>query len=340
MAYETYGQVYRDVLVYAPATPLPLAKKLVRDAYRSVIDRYRWSALRGQAIFRLRAPFFSSDVSGDNSIAAIPGTAIFEGSNAVYTACLTEYGSLDNMEGLQLICDGKAPFYTIVTAEAAGTLPETLRLTVDMQVGAPANSGISYAPATWAIQPVYLTTAEDFDMFISIVDIDNNWRIRSDVLQEVLDKWDANRSSTGTPWVLAATSFNAAVATGGTLAGVPRYEIWPRCNVAKQYPYRYYKRSDLVADGDVPIWPLSHRTEVLKQFALAEIAKWPGTKDKPNPYFNIQLYNQHKSDFLDELYKLQKQDQEVALTDQSYADMWSDMPFAPIDAKFAQNHAY
>jgi hypothetical protein len=286
------------------------------------------------------APFTSTDAN-DGVISAIPGTSLFTGDHDVYVAAVSEYGSsLANMIGLQLICNGKAPFYTITDAQPAGTLPETIEITVDMAVGAPANSGLSFVPSSWSIQPVYLTPQEDFDMFISIVDIDNNWRIRSDVLQEVLDKWDANRSSTGTPWVLSATSFNAAVATGGTLAGVPRYEIWPRCNVAKQYPYRYYKRADLVNDTDVPIWPISHRTEILKQFALGEIAKWPGTKDKPNPYFNMSLFNQHKADFLDELYKLQKQDQEVALTDQGYADVWSDMPWAPVDAKFIQNHAY
>lgn len=337
MAYENYGQIYRDVLVYAPATPLPLAKKLVRDAYRSVIDRYRWSALRKQEIFRVTAPVASSDVTGDSAISVVPGTRVFETSHDVYVEFQTTY---PQWIGQQLICDGKSPIYTITDVQLAGTLPEALLITVDMAVGAPANSGSSYIPDSWSIQPVYLTPADDFDMFISVIDVDNNWRIRTDVLQEVLDKWDANRSSTGTPWVLAATSFNAATATGGTLAGVPRYELWPRYSGAKQYPYRYYKRADLVEDTDVPIWPLSHRTEVLKQFALAEIAKWPGTKDKPNPYFNIQLFNQHKQDFLDELYKLQKQDQEVAGTDQSYADSWSQLPFSPLDAKFIQNHAY
>lgn len=332
MAYENYGQIYRDVLVYAPATPLPMAKKLVRDGYRTVIDRYRWSSLRKQSGFNLKAPFTSTD----GYLGVTNGLTEVRGDHTLYLEAITYTNSqLSLLQGMQLVVGGKAPYYTVVTAEAAGTLPETLLLYIDRTY-----TGTTDATTSFSIQPIYLTTATDFDSFISVVDVANNWRIRTDVLQEVLDKWDANRSSTGTSWVLSPAGFNTSTATGGREDGIPMYEIWPRPSAQYQYPYRYYMRSDLVNDGDVPIWPISHRTEILKQFALSEIAKWPGTKDKPNPYFNVQLYSQHKEDFLKELYLLQKQDQEVAMTDLYFNDTWSELPFAPVDAKFAQSHAY
>ena len=122
------------------------------------------------------------------------------------------------------------------------------------------------------------------------------------------------------------------------MAGLPRFEVWPRVLTAMNYPFLYYKRPpDLVADTDTPVLPI--RSDVLKTGALADLALWPGTVAERNPMFGPDTNQIHEQRFNDEVNKLMRLDQEIYTTDLwNIEDKLVGIPWAPIDAKFAQSH--
>jgi hypothetical protein len=71
--------------------------------------------------------------------------------------------------------------------------------------------------------------------------------------------------------------------------------------------------------------------------ALAEAAIWPGSRDKPNPFFNMEIHQTYEKMFMESLHDAEmsdlERDQQMIIHD----DMGEDR-FAPIDAKYLQSH--
>ncbi len=56
---------------------------------------------------------------------------------------------------------------------------------------------------------------------------------------------------------------------------------------------------------------LAHRGDVIREGALASAARWPGTADRKNPYFNIQLAREHDLRFEKMTYQLDLRDDDL-----------------------------
>ena len=76
---------------------------------------------------------------------------------------------------------------------------------------------------------------------------------------------------------------------------------------------------------------------MIKKGALADLCKWPGTVEHPNPMFNLSLSRRYEEEWQEELDELERNDQEIYMTNLWYAS--TDLPYAPLDAKFYQTHA-
>jgi hypothetical protein len=242
----------------------------------------------------------------------VQGSADVLGSGTAWTPLLV---------GRQFFINGVAPYYTVVDVSGPGTL------TLDRVWG---SDTATLQPYT--IQLVYLTPVSDFLQFVDIRDITNNWRWVGLTTVEYLDKIDAQRSYSGTSYVLAAVP----PASNGA---IPRYEIYPRppAGTPASYPYRYIKRPpEFSAPGDLPIYPI--RMETVRYGALVEISKWPGTADRPNPYFNMDIFSTNEAAFQDSLGRDNRIDQEINQTDFSYEPVYTSTPYFPWNANFLQNH--
>ena len=64
-----------------------------------------------------------------------------------------------------------------------------------------------------------------------------------------------------------------------------------------QYQMTYFKRADVLNDDSIFQGVLSTYTETLVEGALSWAARWPGTTDKKNPYFNLALASAHQLRF-------------------------------------------
>lgn len=140
---------------------------------------------------------------------------------------------------------------------------------------------------------------------------------------------DPQRTFTGQPYILADRMYSS---------GTPQYEAWPYNTTARTLYYTYSSRpADLINDTDVPIWPL--RSDVIVAGALADVARWPGTTDKPNPYFaRPDYWKSYEATFEDLMVELERRDEEVYMT------MLQQYPYnqgrlAPMSASFIQSHA-
>ena len=311
MSDQTFEQLWRFMMVYFPECPLPIAQQCVNTAYSKGLRRGRWAGQRASSVFNIEAP--------------IPGTGLRT------TLGSTTFINLDSvlepwdstMLGKQVVIDGVGPYYTILAVDTT-----TLNHTITTDIAASTTA----AGQDYTIQQIYLTPPSDFASFLSVIDQENNWKLHLTYAQEQLDYFDGQRSTTGTPFILAG-GVPYATPSGETVPR-PRFELWPRTAGVKSYPYHYVKRLPLLsAASDRPIFPFVG--DVLRHGALAELALWPGTKQLPNPYFDMQQHMMHRQIFEDGLKEIERDDQELAQTMISYHD---NLPFAPFDASWLQTH--
>jgi hypothetical protein len=92
---------------------------------------------------------------------------------------------------------------------------------------------------------------------------------------------------------LVPTTLSTAPAT----LGQARSEWWPYPTAARQFPAWYRKRPQQLSDTDQFQGVLAQRSKILETGALARCARWPGTADAKNPYFNLALAKQLADDF-------------------------------------------
>lgn len=303
MAQGTLQKMARQLQAYCPSVPYTLAQQWVIDRYRSITENNLWSFKIGESTFYTPAAYSTGTVTMTNSSAAVTG------SGTTFTSA---------MVGRQLVVAGFVFTISQYTSATAITIDKTWY-------------GDTVAGSTFSIVQAYITpTPADFHSWISIIDPALGWRIRTGHTSFELDLIDARRSSTGTPTLLASRSYNSS--------NIATFELWPYSTSVKQYTYMYEKRlADLSASNDTP--PAIIRSDILVKGALADLARWPGTKADPNPFYDT-YFNQYKAreaEFQTELNKIMIADQNIYMTDLT---RYTSVPYFPIDSNFMQSHAF
>lgn len=309
----TFQELWRDLRLYAPDLPLPLAQQFVAFAYKRAAKATTWSQLFGIGQLYVPAAYTTGTVTVNDGSTTVTGAA------TAWTA---------DMVGRQIMMANQGvPWYDIVAVNVG-----LQTITLDR-----AYSGPNLAGAIHEVNLVYATMPADFDFFKTVVDTVREWRLYFDVQQHLLDSWDPKRMKTaGDPWLLSPIGPQpTALQTAGVVRH--RYELWPRVgNAARRIVYKYQKQApDLSVASSRPFWPLTK--EALLEGALARLAMYKGTQDAPNPYYDLNLYRFHQEGFLRETHRCELEDQRVSQTwvDFADADSW---PFAPIDGSYLQRH--
>jgi hypothetical protein len=277
MAY-TFEACWRKVLLHAPAVPPHLAREFVQQAFARACELRPWGHLRKEAHLQTLAAR-SLEVTFTTGSAAITSAAEFVATDV----------------GRQLKVDS-LPIYTINTVVDASTA--TLLETYKGDSGA----------ATATIVDAYLVCPADFGRFHTIVNPSNQRRVPFWFSEEALNEVDPHRTSSGDPArVLVSTGYSQVT----SLAGRALYEWWPQPTSARVYPALYFTRPPTLADTDTLPGVLAQRGDVLVTGALAECAQWPGTGDRPNPYFNLNLHRLKSEQFMRDVLSLALRDDDV-----------------------------
>lgn len=303
MAQATLLEMAREVHLYSGGVaPVQLCQRWVRDRYRAACERGLWSFKIG------RSQFFTVDSYSTGTVALTAGSATVTGTSTVWTS---------SHVGLQFKANG---FVYTISAVGGNT-----SLTLDRNWEEASDS-----ESTYEIVKAYITPSDsDFHAFVSVLDPSNGWQLHTGFSVMDLDRADAERSSSSTPTVLAAMPYSSTSS---------QYELWPHPTTRHNYPYIYEKRlADLSAATDTPHKIV--RSDILIKGALADLVRWPGTNERKNPMYdpNFNQWKSRDAEFREELDKVMVEDQSILMTDLSY---YNSVPYAPLDAKFRQQHAF
>ena len=305
MAQDTYSQVWNRVLLYAPGTPVPLVQAMVKNTYRRCLDLHYWSELYKDSEYTTIAQVSTGTVSITNGAT----TATLSTPLANATTYLNK----------QIRIGSYPPYYTITAIN--GTFDG---LTLDS-----AYAGVTNLTSTYVIGDFLVEFPSDLAVLDDIRDANNNWRLRRPFHQpNYLDFIDPRRVNSGYPilYVPAKPRVSAGVA-------YPRYEFWPRIPASTHLIYRYVANAELSANSDYPITLL--KSETLVYGALSELCLWPGTPERPNAYFSMDLHKEYTTLFDNSLQQSIMSDLDRSQRMLVYDD--ASIGF-PRDANFVQAH--
>lgn len=251
---QDFENLWRQARNLFPGVPPLVVREWAQDAYERACDEHDWGFLRTEGFFTTLASR-SVEVTVTQGSATVTSVGLFVATDV----------------GRQLRI-GTYPVYTIRTFTDANTI--VLDRAYQSTTGA----------ATATILDAYAVMPADFGRFIVIWNPYEQRFIEFSFNQDRMAIADAARSiSDSGPRFLVAYTPSAETATLGQV----RYEYHPYPTAARQYPYLYFRTAERLADSQV--LPPMFSTRVLKKGIELEAAKWPGTKDLPNPYFNLGL---------------------------------------------------
>lgn len=286
---DTYADIWNRVLLRAPDVGPLIAQDFVRNAWRRLQQKRRWSWLVQYA------QWISPAVYSTGTVAVTQGSTTVTGSGTAWSSTQLYR---------QFRIGVTAPIYTI-TAVDAGAQTLTLNYAYG---GATAPAGTSYE-----IYQCFFPVPENFRSLITVWDPQNNWRLNLDVKQDELNMFDAQRANRGQAFLVSYrdTSIYYTGYTSGP--GVPRYELWPHA-VGYTWPYLYESRESDLGDPAVSL-PRTINGDLLLELALAEAASWPGTTGKPNSYFSRAVSARHDDHAKELINEAELKDDETDMQD-------------------------
>jgi hypothetical protein len=157
----------------------------------------------------------------------------------------------------------------------------------------------------------------DFASFKVVVDQVRQVRLPFTTTIEELLTADPALSATGAPNALVATSPSPDPLT----LGQARYRLYPAPASPVTLTAVYHRQGGRLTDADAFAGVLADGAEVLVAGALAQAALWPGTGEKPSPYFNAGLAQTKTAEFKYGVQMLSLRDDE-----QYPDDLWDSWP--------------
>ena len=277
----TFESVWRRVRTYCPTVDALLVRQWVQDAYATLADRHPWTFLRAELDLTLQA-------SRTLTVTTTPGS----------TTLTSVAGFVSGDAGRQFRVEGAMPIYTIVTFTDANTV------VLDR-----AYQGTSGA-VTGRILDAFVLVPQDFSGFLSANDpTQTGRRVAWGMSQLELDRLDSGRTSVGYPTQMVARARSTRTAETGRL----EYEYWPYAHDAARVHGLYRRRPDVLVDTAELPGVLQTRGDVLEMGARVEAARFPGTPDHPNPYYNLALSRELAKEFSLLEHGLQLRDDDLAL---------------------------
>lgn len=263
----TFRDLWMSMRLYVPGAPVFLLQKWTRNAFRQLADRriWSWQLLEGQLVW--------------DDARTVPDVTATFGSPTI-----TKVGAFSSADLGRTFRVGSYPLYTIVN-QTANTL------TLDR-----AYEGLTEGTLDQDAQilDAYAVMPANFEQFVAIVDPVNQRLIPWWATQEEISLIDPIRmAAESVPRLLASASLSTYTPTLGHV----RYEYYPKPTARGALQY-FAKALPTNARDDDPIpGMLGARIDVLEAGILAQAAKWPGTSEVKNPYFNLALATQLQKDF-------------------------------------------
>ena len=311
MASDSFADIWGSVLLRCPDAGPLFAQDLVKNAYRRLWKRRRWSWLIKTNQFIVPQLINTGTVSVTIGSTTVVGVG-------------TSFNS--SMVGLQFRVATTGPIYDIAA------VTNSTHLTLSLPWGFTQ----SLTNVGYQIYRCFFVPPTDFHAFVTLWDPNYNWQLNLNIDQRTINAYDAQRANFQQAYVV---SFRDYALDANSNPTVPRYELWPHNQSQYVYPFQYEIQPPDVSVSGV-VLPQYITGDVLMEMAMEDVARWPGTIEKPNPYFNIPLANDQRNKVEKMLFDVERQDDETYVQSVQY-DI-SQLPFAPLpwgDSNWLQAHA-
>jgi hypothetical protein len=167
-----FSSVWNNVLLRAPVDPAQ-AQAFVKDAFQEFAERREWSWLIRNSTF---AP---PNLINTGTATATPNTANVTGSGTNWNQTLI---------GRQFRFGIYTPIYTISAVNSATSLVLDQPWIGQQQI-----------TQSYLIYQAYYPTPADFREWLTLKDVQNNFKLHTNIMQPQLDFWDPQRSQNQTP---------------------------------------------------------------------------------------------------------------------------------------------
>lgn len=287
----TFAQAWNQAWIDVPdADPLQV-RQWAQHAYKRLSSARRWGWLLKQAAFQLEASIEPASVGVTRGSTTVTSAGLFTNAAVVGRQFRT----------------GSYPVYTILARPDANTL------TLDRGY-----EGVTNPAATDSeILTAYVTAPSDLDAIDVVVDLVNQVRIGHWYTQEQLSLLDPTRTNAYSGPIRGLFS-GPAYSSGG----LPVWEAWPYTTAAATLPYIYVRKIADLADADTLPGVLGDRADILALGARFEAARFPGTAQQKNPYYNLALAEMLGGDLVREITGLTLKDDDL------YQQNWSTIPWS------------
>jgi hypothetical protein len=253
----TFREVWGRVALHVPAAPASLVQIWVQSAYDDLVGKRHWAWTRRATVLRTQA-------------ARTIAVTFAQGSPALVSAALF----LATDVGRQIRAGSATPIYTI----ASVTDPSNAVLTQPF-----AETGGTLAAT---LHDRYLAMPADFRSIEVVTDQANHRPVAWWISKERLDVQDPARTYTDSRFRVLAS---AGLSQVPTLLGRVLYEAWPSPAAEGSYTLAYFARMEPLVEDTEFQGVLATFTRSIEQKALADAARWPGTPQRKNAYFNLPL---------------------------------------------------
>jgi hypothetical protein len=194
MANETYSQMWRALQLHSPPLPTTLAQQFINSRFRDIRRKRLWSWRVGSN------QIITPNIYSTGLATATIGSNVVTGTGTAWNA---------SQVGLQFMFGSTAPIYTITEV----TSPTSLLL--DLPFGGVISLA---APTGYQIFYGYITPPADFQDFLSVKDVLNNYRLQLHLSQEYLDSIDAQRATRGNAYGIADFRYASSPTLGSVSA--------------------------------------------------------------------------------------------------------------------------
>lgn len=284
-----FGQMIGQVIQWNPNFDVPMAMISLNNAARVLYDRRLWYGLlvKGQIV--------SSGLYSTGTVTTVSGSPIVTGTGTAWTTSLV---------GQALRVGYTSPIYNIIAVDAVHQT-----LTLELPWGGQAYSGIGY----YITQ--YYYSIPNIKFIYSALNLQLQYRLWTNIAQNLLDNIDPSRLRVMYPWVLATMPPDPQ--------GNYQVELWPAANFPLAIPYKaYVQPPNLVNDTDS--LPPFIRCDVVVARAIADALRY---RTRDNPYYSeavaLQIAKEKMGEFEGEAARMEGMDENLWRQDiQSMAEAY------------------
>jgi hypothetical protein len=274
---QNFGQMLGQVTSWNPNADIPMISVWLNTAARILYDRRLWFSLM------IKGQLISSGFYSTGTVTTVAGSPIVTGVGTSWTT---------TMVGQALRVGYTSPIYNIIAVNVPAQ-----QLTLELPWGGQPFSGIGY----YITQ--YYYSIPNIKFIYSMINLQMQYRIRTNVAQNLLDNLDPSRLRVMYPWVCATMPPDSN--------GNYQVELWPAANTPLALPYKaYVQPPNLVNDSDS--LPPFIRCDVVVAHAIADALRY---RTKDNPYYSeavaLQIASEKLKEFEGEALRMEQADENL-----------------------------